>query len=100
MSALPPKADMCSALGDVLRAKSGHSGLRGGVYATAIGEVVRTRLRFAFPHVCMWGREKSGFRIFCRDPDVARAELGASVWRMTDKPGDRRHRNYAVVQST
>jgi hypothetical protein len=37
----------------------------------------RTRLSFVFAYGHMRGREKFEFRIYCRAPDVARAELGA-----------------------
>jgi hypothetical protein len=65
--------------------------------AIAMGVVVR-RVRASDFLMFARGAEKGfGFRIGRRDPDVARAELGASVCRMTDKPGDRPHQNYAAL---
>jgi hypothetical protein len=60
---------------------------------------VRTRLRFVFPHVYMRRREKFGFHIRCRDPDVARAGSGALACRRTNKADYRPRQNYALVYS-
>ena len=68
-------------------------------YGAAMGVGVQTRLRFVFPRVYMRGREKFGFRIWTRDPDVARAGSGALACRRTDKPVYRPHQNYAAVYS-
>ena len=84
---------MCGALNNV------RSGPIADIGAASIDAGVRTRQRFVFPHDCMRGREKSGFRIWCRDPDVARAGLGALVCRRTDKPDYRPHHNYGLVYS-
>ena len=59
----------------------------------------QSRLRFVFPHVYMRRREKFGFRIRCRDPDVAHAGSGALVCRRTGKLACRRHQNYGVGYS-
>jgi hypothetical protein len=60
---------------------------------------VRTRLRFVFPHGYMKGREKFGFRICRRVPDVARAGLGALACRRTDKLAYRPRQNHVLVYS-
>ncbi|HEY6382191.1 MAG TPA: hypothetical protein VIY07_10355, partial [Pseudolabrys sp.] len=79
--ALPIRASMF-ALG-------GHHG-RCAIYGAATSVGVRKRLRFVSPHGYMKGKEKFGFRIWCRDPDVGRAELSALAYRRTDKPAYRR----------
>jgi hypothetical protein len=73
-----------------------ESSLSKDIVGPAMGVSDLTHLRFVLPHGYMKGREKFGFRVW-RNPDVARAGLGALACRRTDKPADRPHRNRAVV---
>ena len=100
------------AVADIRRCRSFKSGARverpldlftvttaASLDAAAMDVGVRPCLRFVFPHICMRGREKFGFRIRRRDPDVARAGSGALGCRRTDKADYRQRQNYAVVYS-